>query len=102
MAVKKQYLKNKPVCKVTFELPCEAAEFAGSVHIVGEFNGWDRHATPMKRTKNGNFTVTVKLETGREYQYRYLIDGYRWENDWHADAYIPSPVPYCDNSVVIV
>jgi 1,4-alpha-glucan branching enzyme len=102
MSIKKQYLKNKPVCKVTFRLPTEATGSARSVHVLGDFNGWDPFATPMRRLKKGGFTVSVNLETNREYQFRYLIDESRWENDWCPDRYIPSPFPYCDNSVVIV
>lgn len=102
MSLKKQYLTKKPVCKVTFRLPAEAIGPARSVHVLGDFNVWDPFATPMKRLKNGDFTVTINLETDREYQFRYLIDESRWENDWCADSYIPSPFPYCVNSVVIV
>jgi hypothetical protein len=39
--MKKQYLKSKPVCKVTFRLAGEAAGSAGSANIVGEFNDWN-------------------------------------------------------------
>ena len=102
MSIKKQYLKSKPVCKVTFCLPKEAARSATQVNIVGEFNDWDVRATPMKKLKNGNFTVTLDLEAGREYQYRYLIDEKYWENDWCADNYVRAPFGNSDNSVVIV
>ena len=56
----------------------------------------------MKKKKDGSFTAKVKLATGREYQYRYLLDGKRWENDWEADKYVPAPFSNTDNSVVIV
>lgn len=102
MSVKKQYLKTKPVCKTTFRLPKEAVPNAKRVHVVGEFNNWDIYATPMKKLKGGDFTVTLDLESGREYQYRYLIDEVTWENDWDADKYVPSAYGNCENSVVIV
>jgi 1,4-alpha-glucan branching enzyme len=102
MSVSKRYLRTKPVGKVTFRLPKEAVKSAKQVFLVGEFNGWNATATPMKKLKNGDFTVTVDLEAGREYQYRYLIDGLIWENDWKADKYAPSPYAQVDNSVVIV
>ncbi|MCI6365047.1 MAG: glycoside hydrolase, partial [Spirochaetia bacterium] len=35
------------------------------------------------------------------YQFRYLLDGYKWENDWNADKYIPAPYSNADNSVVV-
>jgi 1,4-alpha-glucan branching enzyme len=99
--IKKRYLKSRPVCKVTFTLPREAAPDAKTVTIVGDFNNWDHKATPMKRLKNGNFTVTFELERHREYQYRYLIDNNRWENDWKADRYEPNPYGG-DNSIVVL
>ena len=30
-----------------------------------------------------------------------LLDGYKWENDWKADKYIPAPYSNADNSVVV-
>ena len=102
MPMKKRYLKTKPVCKVTFELPKDAAVSANKVNIVGEFNEWDLNSTPMKRRKDGSFTVTLDLATKREYQYRYLIDGNEWENDWNADEYVPTPFGDSENSVVIL
>ena len=102
MSLKKQFLKSRPICKVTFRLPREAAKAAKIVHVVGEFNNWDVYATPMKFLKNGSFTVTIDLEQGREYQFRYLIDETSWENDWDADKYLPSHFGNCENSVVVV
>ncbi|MDQ2696683.1 MAG: isoamylase early set domain-containing protein [Pseudomonadota bacterium] len=101
MSIKKQYLKSRAICKVTFTLPREAAETAETVHIVGDFNNWDNSATPMKKLKNGGFTTTLELELDREYQFRYLIDGKKWENDWNADKYVPSSYGE-DNSVVTI
>ena len=102
MSLKKQFLKSKPVCKVTFRLSRVAAKAAKTIHVVGEFNNWDVYATPMKCLKNGAFTVTIDLEQGREYQFRYLIDEMTWENDWDADKYLPSHFGNCENSVVVV
>lgn len=102
MSFKKQYLKSKPVCKVTFKLTKEEAKNADSVKLLGDFNGWDKASQPMKKLKSGGFTATVNLDKGNEYQFRYLLDGKEWENDWNADQYIPSDLAYEDNSVVAV
>ena len=99
MPIKKQQLKTKPVCKATFKISKEAAQGAQTAQLAGEFNDWDIQATPMKRNKDGSFTVTVNLESGKEYQFRYLLDGERWENDWEADKYVPAGGH--DNSVVV-
>lgn len=100
MALSKQYLKSKPVVKVTFRLPKEAAPEANVVALVGEFNSWNIQATAMEKLKNGGWRTTLELEPGREYQYRYLIDETTWENDWEADKYVRSSFGNCDNSVV--
>lgn len=102
MACDKKYLKNQKECNVTFILSAAAAAGANEVWLSGDFNSWSSSDTPMKKQKDGSFTVKVKLETGKEYQYRYLLDGKRWENDWEADKYVPAPFSNTDNSVVIV
>ena len=46
MAITKQYLKSKPVCKVTFIV---SAKDANSVSVAGEFNEWNTEATVLKK-----------------------------------------------------
>jgi len=94
----KKYLKNG-TCKVTFRLPKEAASDAREVAIVGDFNEWDQSQTFMTCQKNGDFKVTLEIPAGREYRFRYFIDGSRWENDWQADKYVPNDFG-CDDSVL--
>lgn len=99
MSLKKKFLKSKPICKVTFRLPKSATNGAQKVVVLGDFNDWDKEtAYPMKETKE-YFTATIDLATDQEYQFRYLIDGETWENDWEADAYVESPLGV-ENSVV--
>ena len=100
MSLKKQTLKSRPVCKVTFRVAKEAAKGADSIHIVGDFNNWNETATPMKPLKSGDFTSMLELDTSKtEYQFRYLLDGQTWENDWEADAYIDNGEG-AENSVI--
>jgi 1,4-alpha-glucan branching enzyme len=102
MSIKKQYLKSRPVCKVTFRVNKDAANSAKKIFLVGEFNQWDDKATPMNRLKSGDFTKTVELDTETsEYQFRYLTGNGKWENDWEADKYIPNGIDG-ENSVVRV
>jgi len=98
--IKKQFLKSKPVCKATFTVAKEVANGAETVALVGEFNNWDTNAPiEMKKLKNGTFKTTVELETGKEYEFRYLIDGENWANDEEADKYVTSPFG-TENSVI--
>jgi 1,4-alpha-glucan branching enzyme len=95
--LKKQALKSKPITKVTFSLPDSIK--AENAYLVGDFNNWDEKATPMKKQKGGTFAITLELEKGSEFQFRYLVNGTEWHNDWHADRYVPNPFSG-DNSVV--
>ena len=101
--IKKVYSKSKKVCKTTFSLPKEAVSGAKEVNLLGEFNNWDyNEPVVMKKSKDGSFAATVELPMGRRYEFRYLIDGQRWENDWAADEYVFIPQFNIDNSVVFV
>jgi len=102
MSIRKQYLKSKPVCKVTFDIPEATGNGVTQAFVVGEFNDWSTSATPMKRRKNGTFTATVSLDTGRDYQFRYLLGQAQWENDPEADGYLPTPFENSHNSVIRV
>ncbi len=86
MAIKKQFLKSKPVCKVSFKLNAKDAIGAKTVQIVGEFNNWDQSTTLMNELKSGDFTQTLNLEQNKNYQFRYLIDGVKWSNEVEADS----------------
>jgi len=102
MAVAKQFLKSKPIAKVTFEVSAEAVNGAKQVALAGEFNNWDATSHLLKKQKDGSYKATVELPVGGEYQYRYVIDGAKWENDWAADKYVASGVSGVENSVVIL
>lgn len=95
--LKKQYAKNKPICKVTFY--AKPTRDAQRVALVGDFNSWDRQAHLMAPLKDGRYKITIELETNREYQFRYLVDDREWLNDPEADGYIPSPFN-SDNAIV--
>ena len=101
MSLRKRFRKTGSLCTVTFSLPKAGAASVETAHIVGDFNGWDKYATPMKKQKNGAFAASVPLERNKEYQFRYLLDGHRWENDWAADKYVPNEHGG-DNSVVVL
>lgn len=96
--LKKQFLKTKPVCKVTFSIP--ASVQGDTVYLVGDFNNWSEQLNPMKRLKDGSFSLTLDLEKDKEFQFRYLVNGSEWHNDWEADKYVPNPFSG-DNSVVV-
>ncbi len=85
--------------EVTFTLPPEIN--AQTACLCGDFNDWDETLHLMKRAEDGGFSLTIKLQTGQQYQFRYFIDQTRWENDWAADSYMANLFG-SDNSVVEV
>jgi 1,4-alpha-glucan branching enzyme len=89
--LEKKYVKQGSVCSVTFVLPKDAAPDAGSVAILGEFNNWSPDVHQLARREEGDFVITLELEAGRAYRFRYVIDGWKFENDWFADRYEPNP-----------
>lgn len=75
--------------KVTFELPANGARSAA---VVGDFNAWQPEALPMRlRKKEGVFSASATLPSGRVYEFRYLVDGREWVTDPAADGLAWSP-----------
>lgn len=98
--IEKKYLKTKPLCKVKFALPSSAVAAAKSVYVVGDFNGWDLKANPMRKQKSGLFASTVNLQINSQYQFRYVLDGHIWLNDDEADGFVTSNISMEKNGVL--
>jgi 1,4-alpha-glucan branching enzyme len=88
--IRRESVDRKGQVRVTFELPLDP--WVERVNLVGEFNAWDTRSTPMTREgADAHWKVTVELEAGRCYRFRYLVDGEKWLNDWQADDYVENP-----------
>jgi hypothetical protein len=73
---------DMPPTAVTFVF---RAPGASRVSLVGDFNGWDPQATPLRRATLGdNWIAQVPLERGL-HAYAFVIDG----SDWAADPSAP-------------
>ena len=83
--------------RVTFSMP--PIEKVQQLNLVGDFNNWSIVATPMQQSQDAVWSVALSLESGHDYQFRYLANGTEWHNDWAADAYLPNEFG-TDNSVV--
>ena len=86
-----------PRVNVIFAVPQPGAR---QVLLSGEFNGWSREATPMRRQENGRWETTVDLAPGR-YQYKFVVDG-QWisdpqarENVWNEHGTLNSVIEVC-------
>lgn len=52
---------------------CNAPQ-ARSVSVVGDFNGWNPSANPMKQMPDKAWQLTVSLKHGH-HRYAFLVDG---------------------------
>lgn len=58
-----------------------AAPTAGKVALVGDFNAWDKQATPLRPTgQPGVWSVSLPLAPGR-HEYAFIMDGGEWRAD---------------------
>jgi len=53
---------------------------ATTVTVAGTFNQWNPEARPLKPDTGGLWKVTLRLGSGT-YQYKFVINGQRWEED---------------------
>ncbi|MBS1496619.1 MAG: isoamylase early set domain-containing protein [Bacteroidetes bacterium] len=89
--------------KVTFTLPAEALADATEALLLGDFNDWNAEkGIVLKKQKDGSFKVSTQLETGRSYQYRFLLNDGRWVNDYNAQNYVPVSGYEIENCIITV
>lgn len=77
--IKKANLRNDGMVRVTFSLP--AAEPAGAVSVVGDFNNWDPSAHPLRLRANRTRSASVTVPMGSTLRFRYLAEGGLWFDD---------------------
>jgi len=65
--------------RVTFALPADQP--SGAVSVVGDFNGWDPFAHPLRRRANGTRSAAVTVPVGTMLRFRYLAEGGIWFDD---------------------
>ena len=98
MSIKKQFVKTKPVCKVTFVL---AGGDAIKASVVGDFNSWNPSAGVLTKLKNGNFKGVFDLGKDATYEFKYLVDD-AYVNEEEADDYVWNDFAGSENSVLVV
>jgi len=83
---------------VTFALP--ATIWTEGVHLVGDFNHWNRHSHPLIFGEDG-WCITLDLIRGERFRFRYLLDNAQWCNDCDADNYLPNAVGGYDSTLTV-
>jgi len=94
--ITKQRAPRNHHTRVTFALQQPDAR---TISVAGDFTDWQA-SKEMRRSGEGLWRVSVELPSGREYGFRYLVNGERWINDPAADKYVPNPFG-SENSVVV-
>jgi 1,4-alpha-glucan branching enzyme len=74
--IKTQKLQKTGETKVTFILHADDDRLPASV--VGDFNGWDPMANPLRKRSNGTASVAVIVPAGTQYEFRYLGSNDHW------------------------
>jgi 1,4-alpha-glucan branching enzyme len=98
MSIKKQFIKTKPVCKVTFSVEAKEATAAS---VVGDFNNWNPAEGELSKLKNGTFKGVFDLPKDASYEFKYLIDG-AYINEAEADSYKWNEFAGTENGVLEV
>lgn len=96
--IKKEYKKNS--CKVTFTVAADHFPAKSDIRVLGDFNNWNWDEGLKLSKKKEEYSASIELETGRNYQFKYLQNGENWFNDTQADGFAPSPFGV-DNSVIV-
>lgn len=100
MSILKKYQPSKNNCKVTFSYP--AMEGVENVKLLGDFNNWDPSKASILKKSKTEFTTQIELNAGATYEFRYLVNDNRWDNDFRADKYVSAPFAGVENSVIIL
>ena len=98
MAIKKQFVKTRPVCKVTFSVDAKEATTAV---VIGDFNNWDPKEGELKKSKAGVFKGVFDVEKDASYEFKYVIDG-AFVNEPEADSFKWNDFAGAENSVLEV
>ncbi|OAB25134.1 Carbohydrate-binding module 48 (Isoamylase N-terminal domain) [Flavobacterium fryxellicola] len=98
MSIKKQFVKTKPVCKVTFSVKAAGANQAS---VIGDFNNWNESEGVLSKLKNGTFKGVFDLDKDAAYEFKYLIDGV-FVNEPEADSFKWNAFAGNENSVLVV
>jgi 1,4-alpha-glucan branching enzyme len=96
--IHKRMSKNGDKVIVAFEIP--GSVWADQIHLVGDFNDWNRESLPLRRNGRDDWRVEVELDRGREYHFRYLIDGDNWRSEWRADRHVAGSDGAYDSVVI--
>lgn len=98
MSIKKQFIKTKPVCKVTFSVEAKEANVAS---VIGDFNNWNPEEGALNKLKNGTFKGVFNIDKDASYEFKYVIDG-TFVNETESDSFLWNEFAGNENGVLTV
>jgi len=85
--------------KITFALP--AVDVDQPVSVLGDFNGWDPFANPLKKRSNGTLSSSIEVPAGHAFRFKYLGGDGRWFCDPDAETVEHDEYQTIDSLVVV-
>lgn len=74
-------MKEKIYGKTRFTFTMPAIEGCSCLYLVGRFNELNESVYRMQRANDGTWSLTLELEEGPEFQYRFRTSDGRWLED---------------------
>lgn len=65
--------------RVTFTMP--AMDRCNCLYLVGDFHGWNESVYQMQRASDGTWSITLELELGQRFRYRFRTCDGEWLDD---------------------
>ena len=79
VTIQKRKSREGNKVQVTFTMP--ARDDCDCLYLVGRFSSWNESVYRMQRMDDGTWRVTLELESGHKYRYRFRTDHGEWLKD---------------------
>jgi 1,4-alpha-glucan branching enzyme len=79
VTIQKSTKRKDSKVRVTFTMP--AIDGCSCLYLVGRFNEWNESVYRLQRADDGTWSLTLELESGREFPYRFRTNDGTWLND---------------------
>ena len=93
------HARRGKVVKVTFALP--TSDLDQPVSVLGDFNGWDPLANPLKKRSNGRRSATVEVTSGQALRFKYLAADGSWFCDPDTETVVHDEYHTVDSLIMV-
>ena len=83
VTIQKSTKRKDSKVRVTFTMP--AIDGCSCLYLVGKFDEWNESVYRLQHAENGTWSLTLELESGREFQYHFRTN----DGTWLDDTYTP-------------